>query len=129
MLWRCIHCRRVTVVDAERDPGKCECGKGFYPTHRQVPLGRAMTLEQVAGEHLKYLVRKGAPEFPYGWDLSETPSADGNASVRVLYACNDDGHTVELWKDGDGRGFWLDTDGADITAVEAVLEVYRKEYT
>ena len=54
-IWRCIHCERITINDGSVDhnPGEeCECGSEWYPMSRIIDLGKAMTIEQVAGEPL-----------------------------------------------------------------------------
>ena len=64
------------------------------------------------------------PELPDGWEWSDIPSKDRNRCVRLLYACNREGHTVELWRDAPG-GLWLEADGADLGAVLALLARHR----
>ncbi len=55
-IWRCIHCECITIVDASVDHhnpgGECGCGSEWYPISRIIDLGKAMTIDQVAGEPL-----------------------------------------------------------------------------
>lgn len=51
-IWRCIHCERITILRNNNPQQRCECGCDFYPMSRRVIEGKAMTVDEVAGEPL-----------------------------------------------------------------------------
>lgn len=62
--------------------------------------------------------------LPPDWEWGIIGRLEGGA-VRTLYACDNEGHKVEVWRDIDG--LWLETAHASIEAVAAVLSRLRVE--
>lgn len=58
-IWRCVHCRSVTILRDGDPQVKCSCGAEFYPMMRRTKFGDAVSLKQVAGEPLGGLVVDG----------------------------------------------------------------------
>ena len=51
-LYRCVHCRCVTVLQLNDEQGECACGAEFYPEFRRVIRGQQIPLAAIGGAAL-----------------------------------------------------------------------------
>lgn len=48
-LYRCVHCRSITLLQIDDEQMNCECGAEFYPQCRRVYRGVRIPIGAVSG--------------------------------------------------------------------------------
>lgn len=126
-IFRCVHCERVTVLEINDPMAECPCGAEFYPMSRKLILGEPVSLAQIAGEPLEYLVvgadtDSGNPQlFSFEEKKAQLESLQ-NSAVSAFLA-----KVTEAIRESTGLRITIDTRSVPRHAIDAVIGELAKK--